>query len=355
MLKNKVERPVIPRVEKVKKELLELDKLSPKTVTGYHNIFYQYEEFLKGKKPTLKNANQFLGSKSFLKASSLSTYRMALRTYLNKLGIEIPKGELKPLKFNNVREDKFVTRKEVDTLYRCADKLRDKMGIRLLYHGGLRASELLNLQIGDLDLDNEKINVRGLKGSNEIRRVRLILPELVRPAVRDYLKQRGINPDKITKAQRKEYLMLGMRGGKLAYTRLWENVSKLGETIGKPDLSPHWLRHGHVVWCKVHGIPPESTARNIGDTVETTMKIYSHYSEDDRDRDFDKAMKGEALAPGDKNPLYEIEELKDKNETIEEKNKELEERMNKLEMALDLLSEAVKWEKEKDTPSSTSR
>lgn len=321
---KRVKAEPIPRADKVIKDLLEIDQLSPKTVQGYRNIFYQYEQFLKGNKPGLKTGIDFLQTKAHLKTSSLSTYRMALRTYLTKLGVKIPRGELKPLKFNNIREDKFVTRSEVDTLYRCCDKLRDKVAIRLLYHGGFRARELLDLNVGDLDLSNEKINVRGLKGSHEVRRVRLVRPELVEPTVKAYLQQRGINIEKPTKEQLKEPLFVGYQNKRFTYKQLLVNVSKLGESINKPDLTPHWLRHGHVVWCKVHGIPPESTARNIGDNVETTMKIYSHYSEDDRDRDFDTAMNGET---GDKqtyrSPIEEIDELRIVNKNLEETISEL--------------------------------
>ena len=253
---------------------------------------------------------------------------MALRTYFKKLGIEIPRGELKPLKFNNIREDKFVTRKEVDTLYRCADRLRDKVAIRLLYHAGLRSTELLNLDVGNLDLQNERINVPSIKEGRKIRRVRLIRPELVIPTVRSFLEQRGINPDKPTKEQLKEPLIKGYKG-RLTYKQLWENIQKLGPTIGKPDLSPHWLRHGFAVWNKVHGAGVEVCAMQMGDTPETVAKIYSHFSESDIDREYDQ-IQGRISGdkPANKNPIDEIDELKADNNNLRMELEELKTQQN---------------------------
>jgi integrase len=244
---------------------------------------------------------------------------MAIRTFFNYNNIEIPKKRLKTIAVNNVREDKFVTYDEVKKLVRASNNLRDKVIIRTLYHGGMRSEELINLNVGDLVLNEYKINVKGVKGSHRVRRVRLVIPKDIIPTITGYLQQRGINPDSITESQKKEPLLISKKtGDRIGYQTIKLVIKALGPSINKSDLTPHWLRHGHVVWCKISGIPAESTARNIGDRVETTMKIYSHFTEDDRDRDFDLAEgKGEEKIIF-KDTLEELEEQQIINKTLEE-------------------------------------
>lgn len=326
--------------ERVLKKLEE-EKKSPRTVDVYRAIYMQYAKFLGGRKPTVENAEEWLGTKSHLAAASISLRRMAFRTLFNGLGVEIPKGRLKSLRVNNVREDKFVTRAQVDQLHRVAD-LRDKVVIRMLYHAGLRAQELVDLNVEDLDLKNHRVYVNGLKGSHKVRSVRFIRPELVIPTIRAYLQKRGIdlgNPGD----RGKEPLVLGKNGqGRITYEPMREAVKRLGGAIGKPDLSPHWLRHGFVVWNKVHGVPPEITARQIGDTVQTTTMVYSHYSQSDVDRVYDEIQ---GRVPEEdkavKNPIEEIDELREMNRGLEKRLEEQDERLKDQEGKLGKVMESL--------------
>jgi len=319
---------------------LKHDGRTEKTIRSYKNVYEQYERFLNGKKPTIDNAEEFIKTKENLSPASIHNYRMALRTYFKYNNIEIPKGRLKGLKVNNVREDKYVTRKEVDELYKAADSLRDKVIVRLLFHAGLRAGELVRLNVGDLDLKNQRINVKGEKRSHKVRSVRLIRPELVIPTIRAYLKQRGIDADNPSYKDKKQPLVLNKFGTKrVNYTTIHRVIKELGKVIGKEDLSPHWLRHGFVVWNKEHGVPAEICAIQIGDTYETTVKIYSHFSQSDVDRIYDQIHGYSEDEKKFKNPIDEIEELK-------EINKDLERRINKLEQKIELLTKLTTLEEE---------
>jgi integrase len=305
---------------------------SPATVSTKKKVFSMYEDFLGGRTPTIENGEEFIQSKKGISPSTVNSYRMGLRTYFNHNDIEIPKNKFKSVKANNVREDKFVTPKEVDELYLIADNLRDKAVIRTLYHAGLRAKELIKLNVGDLDLKNHKINVRGVKKSHRVRVVRLILPEVVTPTLRAFLKRRGIDYNNPSSEDKKKPLLTTKNGKRrITYEIIRNTFRKLGGAIGKEDLSAHWLRHGYVVWCKKQGIPPEITARLIGDTVKTTVDIYSHYSQDDVDRVFAK-LDGNLpeLESKEKSPIDEIGELKEHNKALEGRIKKLENIVTKL-------------------------
>lgn len=182
------------------------------------------------------------------------------------------------------------------------------------------------MDVGDLDLDNHRVYIKGRKKSHRVRSVRFIRPELVIPTLRAYLQQRGI--DHKDPKNRDKPLLLSDRGNRLSYQRLYEIVRRYREAIAKPDLSPHWLRHGFVVWNKKHGVPAEITAMQIGDTIKTTQEIYSHYSQSDVDQVYDK-IQGK-IQEDDKatiSPIDEIEELKEGKKALEKRLKKLEEEM----------------------------
>ena len=298
-----------------------------KTKKVYGTIYGRYRKFLGNNKPTVTSADKFVKEQTQLQDATTNLYIMTLRRFFRENGIEIPKGKLKAVRVNNVREDKYVTLPEVNRLHRAADSIRDRVIIRMLFHLGLRASELVALNVGDVDFQNRKVNVKGLKSSHKIRRVRFIRPELVVPTIKTYLLQRGIDVKNIGPEQYKEPLLLSRKKKeRLTYSGVRKCILRLGAVIDKPDLSPHWLRHGFCVWNKENGIGPEITAMQIGDTVETTVKIYSHFSEMDIDRVYDKleGIEREADPQEEKDPIERVDELEEINKTMENKINELE-------------------------------
>ncbi len=302
------------------------DIRNPRTKKVYGHVYKKYRRFLGNNKPTVTNADQFIREQTGLQDATLNFYLMTLRRFFRENDITIPKGKLKAVRANNVREDKYVTLAEINKLHRAADGIRDRVIIRVLFHLGLRASELVSLNVGDIDFKNRKVNVKGLKGSHKIRRVRFIRPELVMPTIKTYLLQRGINADNISPKQMKEPLLLSRKKKeRLTYSGVRKCILKLSSVIDKPDLSPHWLRHGFCVWNKENGIPPEITAMQIGDTVETTVRIYSHFSESDIDRAYDKleGIEQEVDPQEEKDPIERVDELEEINKNLEERIDEL--------------------------------
>lgn len=299
----------------------------PGTIRGYRYKVKPYLKWLKNKKPTVDNAEEFVrwyvGNNGKLSKSAINHYKNALRNYLKAHRIEIPRGRLQIKRCNSVREDKFISLSEVNDLVRMADNLTEKVIFRLLFHSGVRAKELLNIKVGDLDLDTHRLNVRGLKKSHKIRSVRLIRPELCVPTITAYLAQRGVSPDN-PKDRDKQLLVGTLYGEPLSYEILRRIVHRYGKRIGKPDLTAHWFRHGFVVWNKEHGIPAEVTAMQIGDTIKTTMEIYSHFSQADVDRVMDELEGKAPRAEREKDPIDEIEELKESNKDMRHRLEEME-------------------------------
>lgn len=288
-----------------------------RTKRGYGVYYSQYETFLNGDKPTVDNAHDFALTKKDMKPSSQNYVRMSLRTYFRLNDIELPRNRLQTLRFNNVREDKFVTEEEVNVMHKSCERLRDRAIIRVLYHGGMRATEFLELNVGDIDFKNGRIKVKGLKGSHKVRSVRLTRPKTTLATVNAYLERRGINIKNITSKQREEPLILSERGGRLGYEGLKYLIKIIGSKTGKDELTPHWFRHGFAVWNKIEGISIEVCAMQMGDRPETVARIYSHFSQSDVDREYDRIQGKTKEVKVSVDPMEQVDELQERLADLE--------------------------------------
>lgn len=110
--------------------------------------------------------------------------------------------------------------------------LRDRAIVLVLLDAGLRASELCNLTVGDVDLSSGRVLVR--KGKGGKGRV-VYLGKMARRAVWKYLAGRQTRAD--------EPLFLTREGRALNPDRLVKLFANLGRRAGVANLHPHRLRH----------------------------------------------------------------------------------------------------------------
>ena len=149
--------------------------------------------------------------------------------------------------------------------------VRDRAMLETLYGGGLRVSELVGLNVDDLDAESDLVRVRG-KG----RRERLCP---VGGDGRGWLR-RWI-PLRQPKHPREPALFLNQRGGRLT-TR---SVGRLLEAhllrAGLVDsASPHTLRHSFATHLLDGGADLRSVQELLGHRNLTTTQIYTHVTQD---------------------------------------------------------------------------
>ena len=152
-----------------------------------------------------------------------------------------------------------------------APGVRDRAMLETLYGGGLRVSELVGLNLADLDFDQDLIRVRG-KG----RRERLCP---VGPMAVHWLK-RWV-PLRQAKHANEKALFLNQRGGRLT-TR---SVGRLLEAhllrAGLVDsASPHTLRHSFATHLLDRGADLRSVQELLGHRNLTTTQIYTHVTQE---------------------------------------------------------------------------
>ena len=260
--------------------------LRPLTCEAYERDLTQFAEFLETENSLLANARQahvsgFLdhlhkhGVESRSAARKLSCLRGFYRWLLLDKRIDHdPTVNLESLSTWKVLP-KSLAESEVNAMMRAAGTaadhslasataMRDRAILELLYASGLRVSELTNLRVEDLSLDEGRIRLRG-KGDKE-RIVPLGVPSVA--ALTQYLQQ--ARPE-LQGTQRDSWLFLSERGQPLSRQWIWRLVKASDSTA-----SPHKLRHSCATHMVEHGADLRSVQILLGHADIATTQVYTH-------------------------------------------------------------------------------
>lgn len=147
---------------------------------------------------------------------------------------------------------------------------RNRAILEVLYSCGLRVSELVNLKISDLFLDEQFIRVFG-KGSKQ----RLVpIGEPAMKAIRLYREVRDAGP--VQKAA-EDILFLNRRGGKLTRERIFLLVKEQAAAAGiRKEISPHTFRHSFATHLVENGADLRVVQQMLGHESILTTEIYTH-------------------------------------------------------------------------------
>jgi integrase/recombinase XerD len=151
---------------------------------------------------------------------------------------------------------------------------RDVAILELLYASGLRASELCDLKVRDVNLQVGCVRVMG-KGMKE----RIVpLGRAASEAVQRYVAQ--CRP-KLLKAATSELLFLSRTGKPMERVGLWMLVEKYGRTSGLlKKVSPHTLRHCFATHLIGGGADLRVVQELLGHSDIATTQIYTHVDQD---------------------------------------------------------------------------
>jgi len=144
--------------------------------------------------------------------------------------------------------------------------LRDQALLELFYSSGLRLSELVGLDLGDLDLAQGLVQVRG-KGNKE--RV-LPIGSKAREALASWLKVRP------QAAPRDDALFIGQRGRRLTPRAVQLRVREAGVRELGQHLHPHMLRHSFASHMLSASGDLRAVQELLGHADIATTQIYTH-------------------------------------------------------------------------------
>lgn len=289
-------------------EYLKVEKnSSPHTVEAYIRDLSQFQAFLAEQVGNSTMADidhlvvrRYIGTLyKKEKKSTIGRKLASLRTFFDFL---IKKGRLdnNPARMVSIpkREKTLPSFISVDEAFALMDapqdstqaNLRDKAILELLYSCGLRVSELVGLDIDNVDLNECVVRVLG-KGNKE--RIVPIGRKAVE-AIEKYLEVRSQKPGvgEITRIASTDHrpLFLNFRGGRLTQRSVERFVKKYTTGMaGGKRVTPHSLRHTFATHLLDNGADLRVIQEMLGHASLSTTQKYTHLSMDRLMAVYDKA------------------------------------------------------------------
>ena len=162
--------------------------------------------------------------------------------------------------------------------------LRDQAILILLYGCGLRISEALSLNVGDINPNSNFLRIKG-KGNKE--RLVPLLP-IITEAVNAYTATAPYT------FKHGEALFVGARGERLSPRIIQRQLQKIRAYMGLPDtVTPHALRHSYATHLLAEGTDLRSIQELLGHASLTTTQRYTDVQTETLKREYDKAYSPE--------------------------------------------------------------
>ena len=249
---------------------LSINQLSPAQVST--NDLSLYVAWLRG----MNNSEFKIGE------SSIARNIISVRSYFFYLAkqsnLANPAANFKPPKISK-RLPKALSIDQVMRIVNFAGtdsiSARDKAVVELLYSTGARVSEIIDLNLNDIDsFSNSEglITTVKLRGKGGKERV-VPIGSFAVTAVNDYLARSRPTLSKITT---QKSLFLNQRGGRLTRQSAWNIVAKAAQRAGlKDQVTPHSLRHSFATHLLDGGADIRVVQELLGHSSVTTTQIYT--------------------------------------------------------------------------------
>lgn len=245
-------------LDKIKKNYKELTK------DDIDNFIKELKENNKSDKTIAHNISTLRSFYKFLLITNNINNNPLENIILPKLSKKLPNV----LSIEDV--DKLLDIKLVDNY-----SYRNKAMLELMYATGLRVSELVNLKVQDISLDDCLVRTMG-KGSKE-----RIIPfgDIALDALDKYIHQYR---DSFLKTEINDYLFLNNHGKKMTRQGFFKMLKKEAKFKNiNVEFSPHTLRHSFATHLLSGGADLRSIQEMLGHSSLSTTQIYTHISREE--------------------------------------------------------------------------
>lgn len=284
---SQMPQPLDPLVEDFKNHLAFERQLSPNTLAAYTADVAHYLEYCTAtEQDPLKAPTQFMDSflyqlrqNEHLSVSSVARKLQAVRAFYKFLLIEgriqeDPTRLMKSAKLPQ-RMPEQLSRQEVERLLSYPaekfDEIRTLTIVELLYAAGLRVSELINLQLENVDVKEGWVLAFGKGGKQRF----VPLHPACCQRLKQYLSVREAHF--ASKATVGSELFLNKNGRKISRVSVWKDLAALGRKAGiRQPLHPHLFRHTFASHLLQGGADLRSLQEMLGHANLTTTQIYTH-------------------------------------------------------------------------------
>jgi integrase/recombinase XerD len=261
--------------------------LSRNTIDAYRRDLEKFQRYLRQRKivhlgqMTQDTVRSFLECLHALRLSPVSSARClsAVRGWLRFLHDERvierhPAADITPLR-RGTRLPKTLSAQEVAALldvpgHGTAEDRRDRVMLELLYATGLRVSELVSLELAQVNMEVGYLRVTG-KGSKQ-----RIVP-MGEPAQRLLAEYVQVIRPQLLKHQPSRVLFVSRRGTSLTRQAFWKSLRLRARRAGLTRaVSPHMLRHSFATHLLGGGADLRSVQAMLGHADIATTQIYTH-------------------------------------------------------------------------------
>ena len=279
---------------------------SPNTIAAYQNDLYQLADFIETEAtrqdvtPSWANFDR-QGVLSYLlnlkernyAATTIARKVAAARSFFGFMEAEgiiktdplenmsspsVGKALPKPISISQVR-----LLLEQPAKSSTAEARRDRAMLELLYASGMRISELVSLNLGDVDMEGGYVRCFG-KGHKE--RIIPIYEQAAR-AVEEYTAE---TRPKLARNKSELALFLNPRGGRLTRQGFWQKLKEYAKSANlDTQISPHTLRHSFATHMLSGGADLRSVQELLGHANISTTQVYTHLTTEHIRRTFEKS------------------------------------------------------------------
>jgi len=160
---------------------------------------------------------------------------------------------------------------------------RDKAMLELLYASGMRISELVSLNLGDVDTEGGYVRCFG-KGHKE----RLVpIHEQAARAVKEYIEE---TRPKLARNKGDVALFLNPRGERLTRQGFWQKLKEYAKSANlDTKISPHTLRHSFATHMLSGGADLRAVQELLGHANISTTQVYTHLTSEHVRRTYEKS------------------------------------------------------------------
>lgn len=270
-------------------EFIKVDKkLSKNTLESYQRDIYQYKEYLNEnninytnlKHEDIINYLEYLNSLN-KKASTISRHLASIRLFCqylvkNKIAKEDPTRGIQSPKIEK-KAPNVLSSQEVSLLFeqpRGEDlkSIRDKAMLEIAYATGMRVTEIISLNIDDIDLENSSVICK-----NENKQRIIPLGKMSLQALKEYIITARPN---IIKDDKEQALFVNVNGRRLTRQGFWKIIKYYKEQAHiTKDITPHVLRHSFATHLLQNGADLKSIQTMLGHSDISSTQVYVQFQD----------------------------------------------------------------------------
>jgi len=213
---------------------------------GENDIYLYLDKLAKGGKSTF----------------TMNQYHAAYKLYVTKI-LNIPWTKSFPYAKRHNKLPVVLSRIEIQQIIDSTKNSKHKLMLSLAYGAGLRVSEIVNLQVADINLNELSLMIRDAKGGKD--RIS-ILPEILTHDLEMMIMGK----------QKSNYLFESERGGKLT-TRTAQAVFEKSLRLANVNKNAtfHSLRHSFATHLLENGVDVRYIQQLLGHASITTTQLYT--------------------------------------------------------------------------------